>query len=109
VLTLLASPHVLGYEWTLLCLPALVLWRRAPAQRRRLAKAFALVWMASAWSITLARVQVALLGVAAHLAVPALLAAVWLGRRSFDGTGSPLGVFGGRAPEPASPPTSRAP
>jgi alpha-1,2-mannosyltransferase len=74
LLTLWLTPHALLYEWTLLVLPAMVLWVEQPRVRAPLLRVFALLAVVTPLSLRLARVQLGLFGMAVHPAVPLLLA-----------------------------------
>jgi alpha-1,2-mannosyltransferase len=73
LLTLWLTPHALLYEWTLLVLPATVLWLEQPRVRAPLLRMFALVAVVAPLSLRLARAQLGLFGMAVHPAVPMLL------------------------------------
>lgn len=45
-LTLWISPHALVYEWTLLLLPAIILWEAQVIRREKLRVLYALIWVA---------------------------------------------------------------
>jgi Glycosyltransferase family 87 len=72
VLTLWLVPHAHRYEWTLLLLPGVVLWRELPAWRSRLAATYAGLYLVAAMAIRIARWQLDSFGIALHPAVPAL-------------------------------------
>jgi hypothetical protein len=45
VLTLLVTPHALVYDWTILLIPAILLWMERPADRAFLTQAYAAIWI----------------------------------------------------------------
>ena len=73
LLTLWLTPHALLYEWTLLVLPAVVLWVEHPRVRTPLLRVFALIAVVAPLSLRLARAQIDGLGMAVHPAIPMLL------------------------------------
>jgi hypothetical protein len=70
--TLWGSPHTMIYEWALAVLPALVLWDHRPQSRSTWTCLFALAWVVLFVSTPVTKGQLALLGVALQLSVPAL-------------------------------------
>lgn len=83
VLTLLITPHALIYEWTLLLIPAVLLWQAFGARQSALVSPFAAVWLAGTLSWQLTEMQILagrLLGAgtgAVQISVPILLWASW--------------------------------
>jgi hypothetical protein len=83
VLTLLVTPHALIYEWTLLLIPASLLWQALVERRTALISIYAVVWLGSSISWPLAELQLLgwlLLGLgvrAVQISVPILIWASW--------------------------------
>ena len=75
LLTLWISPYAMVYDWSILLIPATLLWRHIPAERPRWRVLFAAVWLVSFVSGPLVRAQLALLPVAVQVSVPVLAAA----------------------------------
>jgi alpha-1,2-mannosyltransferase len=80
-LTMWLTPHAMIYEWTLLLIPAVLLWQEAPELRDRWRPIFALIWLAALVSGPLTLGQRLLLPIAAQVSVLALGVAVYLTRR----------------------------
>ena len=78
LLSLWLAPHANDYEWTLLILPAVLMWQHAPELHGLLGQVYSLVWgvMLVAGSVT--RLQLAYFRRAANPAMPCLAAALWL-------------------------------
>jgi alpha-1,2-mannosyltransferase len=74
-MTLWASPHAMVYEWSLLLIPAWLLWQRFPNLRSKLFIAYAMVWIASFLSSPLAKLQFQACGWAIQVATPIYLGA----------------------------------
>ncbi len=67
--TILASPYNFIYDWTILLLPAALIWKRQPPGWR---ESFAVVWLATFCSRFLTGVQLSVLPFAVQVCVPAL-------------------------------------
>ncbi len=74
-LTLLVTPYAFVYDWTVLLLPAALLWQQ---QIRGWREAFAIVWLATFLSIALTFIQLSVLSFAVQISVPALAIAMIL-------------------------------
>ena len=70
VLTLWVAPHGMIYDWTLLLLPAVLLWQHQPRLRPRLKVAFAAIWAVSLISGPLTFWQMQTLPLAVQISVP---------------------------------------
>ena len=77
LLTMLASPYVIAYDWSLLIIPAVLLWRRSPVYRSRLEPGFLAIAIASAWSTVIVIAMLDRYGFALQPAPFVLLALVW--------------------------------
>jgi hypothetical protein len=71
-LTLWASPHTMIYEWSIVLIPAVLLWERAPGHRDVWLPLFALGWVVLFISTPLTKWQWIWLGFAVQLSVPVL-------------------------------------
>ncbi len=100
-LTFATTPHAMIYDWSLLLLPALLLWRHAPELREDWRGLFAAVWVATFVGAQLTVAQLALLPAALQITVPVLLAVCWAGGRRLLGAPGPSAPL---APAAASPP-----
>jgi hypothetical protein len=76
--TLLLSPYMMIYDWSILILPALVLWQRWPALQDRWWVLFAAVGTAAFLSGPLVKAQWLVSEVALQISVPVLAAALVL-------------------------------
>ncbi|MCX6032329.1 MAG: glycosyltransferase family 87 protein [Chloroflexi bacterium] len=85
-ITLWITPHAMIYDWTLLLIPAVLLWQAAPEQRDRWTALYAPLWLVSFVSGPLTRGQLAVLPIAVQISVPGLLAALWLAGRWLNAT-----------------------
>jgi hypothetical protein len=98
LLTPWLTPYVMIYDWSILLVPAALLWLHVPEERPRWLVLFALLWAVSLVSGPLVRAQLALLPVALHPSAPALaLAAVatWRGLRAGGREGASLAAVPG--------------
>ncbi|MFQ5856516.1 MAG: glycosyltransferase family 87 protein [Anaerolineae bacterium] len=79
--TLWVTPHAMIYDWTLLLIPAVLLWREVPQFREAWKTLFAWVWLVGllSWMLTLAQLQV--LPFAVQISVPVLLLVIYLAYR----------------------------
>jgi hypothetical protein len=77
--TPLLSPYMMIYDWSILILPALVLWQCCPALRERWWVLFAAVGTAAFLSGPLVKAQLVFSDVAVQISVPVLAAALVLG------------------------------
>jgi hypothetical protein len=71
--TLWITPHAMIYDWTLLLIPAVLLWQELPERRNDWRIVFAVVWIAAFVSGPLTRLQLRWLPAAIQVSVPALL------------------------------------
>jgi hypothetical protein len=70
--TLWLSPYAMVYDWSILLLPAAILWRELPGQRSLWLALFALVWLAALVSDPLVQAQLKVSTVAIQVSVPVL-------------------------------------
>jgi alpha-1,2-mannosyltransferase len=70
--TLWASPHTMIYDWSLVLIPALLLWERRPQQRDYWLPLFAAGWAVLFVSTQLAKWMFEKMGAALQLSVPVL-------------------------------------
>jgi alpha-1,2-mannosyltransferase len=85
LLTLWISPYAMVYDWSILLVPATLLWQHVPAERPRWRVLFAALWLVSFVSGPLVRAQLAVMPFAVQISVPVLAAvamAAWLGLRA---------------------------
>jgi hypothetical protein len=73
-LTLWITPHAMIYDWTLLLIPAALIWQELPERREDWRVIFAAVWIAAFVSGPLTQLQLKWLPAAIQISVPALLA-----------------------------------
>lgn len=71
-LTILAAPHALVYDWTILLLPAIVLWNQHPQMRSFWKVNYSLTWAATYVSSVLTVLQLKFLPLAIQISVPVL-------------------------------------
>lgn len=69
-LTILITPHAMIYDWTLLIIPAILLWEHRPQNHDQLKVLYALVWIATFVSTQLTHGQLSLFSRALQLSVP---------------------------------------
>ncbi len=84
LLTLWISPYAMIYDWSVLLIPATLLWRYLPAEQPRWRVLFAALWLVSFASGPLVQGQLKLLPFAVQVSVPvlaAVLVAAWMGLR----------------------------
>jgi hypothetical protein len=81
VLSLLVSPHAMIYDWALLVIPAVIVWRAYPEMRPRWLVLFAAVWIAALVSGPLTLAQQRVLPFAVQVSVPVLFASAVLALR----------------------------
>jgi len=72
-LTLLITPHAMIYDWSLLLIPALLLWAYQPAHRPHWQASFAVIWLVSLISGVLAYLQLKVLPIAIQISLPIFL------------------------------------
>jgi hypothetical protein len=72
-LTLLVTPHAMIYDWSLLLIPALLLWAHQPAHRPHWQASFAIIWIISLLSGVLVYLQLKILPIAIQISVPIYL------------------------------------
>jgi hypothetical protein len=82
------SPYAMVYDWSILLLPAALLWRERPGQRPLWLVLFALVWLAALVSGPLVQAQLRLLAVALQVSVPVLWFTVVIVGQSFTPAGT---------------------
>jgi hypothetical protein len=91
LLTPWLTPYIMLYDWTILLVPAVLLWREASAtadQRDRWLVLMAAVFLTALVAGPLVLAQLSLLGVALHLALPVLIGVVLAAWRGLPGEGS---------------------
>ena len=71
-LTLWLTPHAMIYDWSLLLIPAVLLWQELPGLRARWPLLFAAVWLATLVGSSLSAVQLRALPIAVQVSVPVL-------------------------------------
>jgi hypothetical protein len=84
LLTLWISPYAMIYDWTILLIPATLLWAHVPEERPLWRVLFAAIWAVSFVSGPLVRGQEMVLPFAVQISVPVLAAvavAGWMGLR----------------------------
>lgn len=74
LLTIAVSPHAFIYDWSILLIPAILLWRSFPSQRDILLLTFAALWLAAFISGPLTLVQLKFSPIALQISVPVYLA-----------------------------------
>jgi hypothetical protein len=72
-LTLWITPYVMVYDWTLLIVPAILLWDAAPTLKPAWEILFAILWVIMFISSALTAVQWRLFGFAIQISIPALV------------------------------------
>ena len=77
-LTALVAPHNMVYDWTILLVPAVLAWRYWEAKRDLLRGVYISIWIASLISGVLVKAQLAVLPVAVQVAVPVLVAGLYV-------------------------------
>jgi hypothetical protein len=80
-LTLWVTPHAMIYDWTLLLIPAVLLWQQTPELRVEWKALYALIWIVAFVSGPLTHLQLRWLPFAVQISVPALLLAICLAYR----------------------------
>jgi len=83
-LTLLITPHAMIYDWTLLLIPAVLLWQQAPELRGDWKALYALIWIATFVSGPLTHFQLRWLPFAVQISVPVFQLVVCLAYRSLE-------------------------
>jgi hypothetical protein len=71
-LTIWISPHVMIYDWSLLLIPALLLWNRLPRLRPLLKSLYALIWIVSILSGPMTYAQLSVFTFAIQISIPVL-------------------------------------
>jgi hypothetical protein len=71
-LNLWITPHVMVYDWSMLIIPALILWYQHPGEHTWLIKIYALVWLAAFLSGPLTMAQLKLLPFSVQISIPVL-------------------------------------
>jgi len=69
LLTMWATPHALIYDWTMLLIPAVLLWQARPSWRPQLTGLYIIGWLAYAVSLPLTLAQQAVLPIALQVSV----------------------------------------
>ena len=77
LLTLWATPHALVYDWTLLLIPAILLWQARPDWHDQLASLYIWGWITYAISLPITLAQQAVLPIAVQLSVVFLALALY--------------------------------
>jgi len=57
LLTMWTTPHALVYDWTMLLVPAILLWQARPDWRTQLASLYLIGWIAYPLSVLLTKIQ----------------------------------------------------
>jgi hypothetical protein len=76
-LTLWITPHAMIYDWSILLIPAVLLWEKRPPFRKLWKVLFALVWAATFLSGPLTLAQLKILPFAVQVSIPVLLFAFY--------------------------------
>jgi hypothetical protein len=76
-LTLWITPHAMIYDWSILLIPAVLLWEKRPDCRGLWKVLFALIWAATFLSGPLTRAQLKILPFAVQVSIPVLLFALY--------------------------------
>ena len=76
-------PYLMIYDWTLLLVPALLLWKHAPTYRQQWRAIFAFLWVMS-FSFVLTFGQLIILPFAVQLSLPALFLALFIAYRTLQ-------------------------
>ncbi len=71
-LTIWITPHAMIYDWSILIIPAIILWRSFPKLRDFFIAAFALIWVSTFFSTPLTLGQLKILPFAIQISVPVL-------------------------------------
>ena len=71
-LTLWVTPYVMIYDWSILLIPAILIWTKLPHLRPYWEVLFAILWVVMFLSTPLTAAQLQLFGAAAQISVPAL-------------------------------------
>jgi hypothetical protein len=69
-LTLWITPHVMVYDWSLLLIPAIILWEQKPGERPDLTRIYAILWAAVLLSGPLTIAQLELLPFSVQISLP---------------------------------------
>jgi hypothetical protein len=76
-LTLWLTPHAMIYDWTILLVPAVLLWQAVPEKKTLWTDLYALLWLATLCSSTLSFAELRLWSVAVQISVPVLAYVFW--------------------------------
>lgn len=76
LLTIWITPHAMIYDWSILLIPAIVLWQDFPDAKPLWKSSFALIWLATFLSGPLTVLQLKLLPVALQISLPVFLIAI---------------------------------
>ena len=71
--TVLVSPHAMIYDWALLLIPAVLLWKKLPERRAVWQPLFAALWIVSILSGSLTLLQLRVFDRAVQFSIPVLL------------------------------------
>ena len=93
LLTLWISPYAMVYDWSILLIPATLLWRHVPTDQPRWRVLFAAVWLVSLVSGPLVRGQLAVVPIAVQVSVPVLAVVVVAGWRRLVARETPSSGF----------------
>lgn len=77
-LNLWITPHVMVYDWSMLIIPALILWYQRSDEHTWLIKIYALVWLAAFLSGPLTMAQLKLLPFSVQISIPVLGLAMFM-------------------------------
>ena len=80
--TILVTPHAMIYDWALLLVPAILLWKTFPQHRAYWKVIFAIIWLLSLISGPLTYLQLQALPVALQISVPGLIFVLISGYRT---------------------------
>ncbi len=80
-LTIWITPHAMSYDWSILVIPAIILWQSVPRLRSFFKVMFALIWVATFLSTPLTVGQLRILPVAVQISVPVLLYVLYVAGR----------------------------
>lgn len=86
LLTLWLTPHAMIYDWAILLIPAVLLWRTVRGPMRRWRVAFALVWAATWVSGPVTALQMRWLPIAIQWSIPIYAFACWQVYRQLVGS-----------------------
>ncbi|MBN1305303.1 MAG: DUF2029 domain-containing protein [Anaerolineales bacterium] len=79
------TPHAMVYEWSVLLIPAVLLWRAVPEMRDTWRPLFLLMWLATFLSTALTNLQLALFSAAFQVTIPVFAYVLFVVYRSLSG------------------------